>query len=134
MRERGALALPIKHADKRTLREAIQQHVQPSATLCTDDNPSYWSLSNRHRTVKHSAKEYVNGMARTNGIESVWAALKRGFNGVYHHWGKKHCRQYVKEFTFRLNEGNCQRDAQDRLDDLFRAMVGKTITFEELTS
>jgi len=98
MRERGAtLALPIEHADKRTLREAIQQHVQPSATLCTDDNPSYWGLSNRHRTIKHSAKEYVNGMARTNGIESVWAALKRGFNGVYHHWSKKHCRQYVNE-------------------------------------
>jgi hypothetical protein len=25
--------------------------------------------------VNHSAKEYVNGMASTNGIESVWAVL-----------------------------------------------------------
>jgi hypothetical protein len=29
------------------------------------------------------AKEYVNGMAQTIGIASVWAVLKRGFYGVY---------------------------------------------------
>ena len=34
--------------------------------------------------VNHSAKEHVNGMAHTNGIESVWAVLKRGYSGVYH--------------------------------------------------
>ena len=38
----------------------------------------------RHGTVKHSAKEFVNGMAHTNGIESVWSVLKRGYNGIYH--------------------------------------------------
>lgn len=50
------------------------------------------------------------------------------------HWSKKHCQAYVNKFAFRLNEGNCERDIQDRLDDLFRAMVGKTITYKELTS
>ncbi len=38
------------------------------------------------------------------------------------------------EPTFRLNAGNCERHTQDRLDDLFRAMAGKTITCKELTS
>ncbi len=73
-------------------------------------------------------------MAHTNGIESVWAVLKRGYNGVYHNWTRKHCHRYVNEFSFRLNEGNCQRDTKDRLDDLFRSMVGKTITYESLTA
>ena len=87
-----------------------------------------------HKTVKHSVKEFVNGMAHTKGIESVWAILKRGFNGVYHNWSRKHYRQYINEFTFRLNKGNCQIDTQDRLDSLFPAMEGKTTSYEELTA
>lgn len=58
-------------------------------------------------------------MAHTNGFESVWAGMKRGFHGVYHHWSVKHCAQYINEFTFRLNEGNVEIDTQDRLNSLF---------------
>ena len=36
-----------------------------------------------HETVKHSISEYVNGMAHTNGIESFWSLLKRGYHGTY---------------------------------------------------
>ncbi len=75
-------------------------------------------------TVNHSAKEFVNGMAHTNGIESVWAVLKRGYNGIYHNWSRKHCQAYVDEFSFRLNEGCCERDTQERLDSLFSRMTG----------
>ena len=48
----------------------------------------------------------MNEIAHTNGIESVWAVLKRGYNGVYRQWIKKHMRRYVNEFVFRLNKGN----------------------------
>ena len=41
--------------------------------------------------------------------------------------------RHVDEFTFRLNEGNCEIDTEDRLASLFRAMVGKKITYAELT-
>ena len=87
-----------------------------------------------HDTVNHSAKEFVKGMASTNGVESVWAVVKRGYNGVYHNWSKKHMRAYINEFAFRLNEGRCAVDTEDRLNALFEAMAGKTITFEKLTS
>ncbi len=136
MRERAGRvkAMTISNADRETLHSAINQNVEVGATICTDDHRGYIGLPYKHETVKHSAKEYVNGMAHTNGIESVWALLKRGYNGVYHNWSRKHCCKYVNEFTFRLNEGNCERDTQDRLDDLFRAMSGKTITYKELTT
>ena len=136
MRERGGrtIAKPVPDTTKETLQGIVHEHVRPGSTICTDDSPSYNGVANRHLSVNHSAKEYVNGMAHTNGIESVWAVLKRGFNGTYHNWSKKHCHRYVNEFAFRLNEGNCERDTQDRLDDLFRSMVGKTITYKELTA
>ncbi|MGU9978235.1 MAG: transposase [Candidatus Oxydemutatoraceae bacterium WSBS_2016_MAG_OTU14] len=41
-------------------------------------------------------------------MRSVGAVLKRGYNGVYHHWSKKRCRAYINEFSFRLNEEHCR--------------------------
>lgn len=136
VRKRGGatIAIPVSDTTNATLKGFINKNVKPGSTLYTDDNPSYNGIFNRHKTVRHSAKEYVNGMAHTNGIESVWAVLKRGYNGIYHNWSKKHCAQYVNEFTFRLNDGNCQIDTQDRLDSLFRSMKDKTITYEGLTA
>ena len=83
--------------------------------------------------VNHSVSEYVNGMASTNGIESVWAVLKRGYHGTFHHLSKKHIDKYVNEFTFRLNEGNCRIDTADRMSSLFGNMFGKNITYRGLT-
>ena len=57
----------------------------------------------------------MNGMAHTNGIESVWAVLKRGVNGTYHNITAKHLQRYV-EFAFRLNEGNVKNHVLDRID------------------
>ena len=35
-----------------------------------------------HLKVNHSAKEFVNGMASVNGIESFCALLKRGYQNL----------------------------------------------------
>ncbi len=81
----------------------------------------------KHKVIKHSAKEFVNGMAHTNGIKSVWAVAKHRHNGIYHNWMKKHCGVYINEFVFRLNDDNCASDVQDRLNSLFSKMTGKKI-------
>ena len=94
--------------------------------------PAFVAFGDERETVKHSVKEYVNGMAHTNGIESVWAVLKRGYNGVYHHWDFKHMARYVDEFTFRLNEGNVKRPTLERLGSLVKGAVGKRLTYQSL--
>ena len=139
MRERKGKvrALPVASESQETVKQAVKAHVKAGSTVYSDDHGSYsviGSMQFSHETVKHSAKEYVNSMAHTNGIESVWAVMKRGFHGVYHNWSVKHCAKYVNEFTFRLNEGNVEIDTQDRLNSLFRAMKDKPITYQELTA
>ena len=69
-------------------------------------------------------------MAHTNGIESVWAVLKRGFYGIFHLFSRKHLALYVDEFVFRLNEGNCKIDTVDRLESLVRGVTGKRLTYK----
>ena len=83
--------------------------------------------------VNHSAKEYVNDMAHTNDIESVGAVLKRGYNGIYHNFPIKRLQKYIDEFTFWLNEGNCQIDTIDRINSLLSHSKGKRLTYVELT-
>ena len=50
--------------------------------------------------------------AHTNGVESIWAVLKRGYNGTDHNWSMKHC---LNEFSFRLNEGKVNEHSIDRM-------------------
>ena len=93
---------------------------------------AYAGIRRSHALVKHSVKEFVNEMAHTNGIESVWAVMKRGYSGVYHHWSAKHLTRYINEFTFRLGKGNVRRTTMQRLDSLVRGAMGKRLTYATL--
>lgn len=135
-RERdGRVRATVLHG---TTANEIQWHVKrivlAGSTLCTDEHASYTGLGSdfAHRTVNHSAKEFVNGMAHTNGIESVWALLKRGFYGIYHQFSTKHLKRYVDECAFRLNEGNCKVKTMDRINALFGKGVGVRMTYAML--
>jgi len=68
----------------------------------------------------------------TNGIESVFAVLKRGLVGVYHHASAKHLDRYVDEFSFRLNEGNVKNHTITRLDSFVSSAAGKRLTYKAL--
>jgi hypothetical protein len=67
-------------------------------------------------------------------IESVWALLKRGIYGTWHHISAKHVARYVNEVTFRLNAGNVANHTFDRLDSFIRAVDGQRLTYERLTA
>ena len=82
-RETGQIAsLVVEHTDAPTLQGFVERNTEPDATVYTDDARAYRGMLRHHEAVKHSVSEYVRGMAHTNGLESHWAALKRGYDGV----------------------------------------------------
>ncbi len=91
-----------KATDKGTLHSIIHDQIESGAKIYTDDHRSYEGLLNR-QSVKHSVGEYVKGMAHTNGVESFWALLKRGYYGTYHKMSPAHLHRYVAEFEGRHN-------------------------------
>lgn len=138
MRERGGRtkAMPIQGTDKTTLHAAVKSAVHADSALHTDEHAGYEGLAcafaGGHATVSHSTGEYSRAGVHTNSIESVWAVMKRGIHGVYHHASEKHLGRYVDEFTFRLNEGNVKRHTMERLASLSAAAVGKRLTYADL--
>ncbi len=110
MRERGGRTIlgTIDEADAFTIRPAIVAHVEAGATIHTDEAPVYKNILPASHTKPSiiCVGEYVRDDVSTNNMESVFAVLKRGLVGVYHHASPKHLERYVDEFAFRLNEGN----------------------------
>jgi transposase-like protein len=64
---------------------------------------------------------------------SFYAVLRRGLYGIYHRPSAKHMFRYVNEVAFRLNEGNVKRHTLERLDSFVDAVVGKRLTYKDLT-
>ena len=129
------IAFPVSHANHKTIQDAILDNVNPGVMVYTDGHPAYSILSQYgygHEWVNHSTGEYVNGMASTNGIESFWALLKRGYVGTFHLMSWKHLHRYVTEFASRHNAGPGNGIAT--IGSVVDQMVGKRLTYEALTA
>jgi transposase-like protein len=128
------MAQVVESTDKGTLQGIIREKVVAGSTVCTDEHASYQGLiaDFLHKTVNHSAGQYVDGDAHTNGIESIWAVLKRSC-GTHHSISRRHLPLYVDEMAFRLNEGNCKFDTINRIGALIRGVKGKRLTYRMLT-
>lgn len=123
-------AKAVQRTDAQTLQGFIAKRADAFATVYTDDAKAYQSLPFEHGTVKHSVSEYVKGEAHTNGMESFWALLKRGYQGVYHKMSPKHLDRYVNEFARRHNIRDMDTIQQMRamVDD----MALKRLKYREL--
>ena len=119
--------------DKKTLHGFIHKHTAPGAEVYTDEHGAYRGLQGvNHKAVKHSVGEYVNEQATTNGIESFWALMKRGYYGTYHHWSAKHCERYVDEFEGRFNARRL--DTIDQMRLIAMSMNGKRLKYDDLVA
>ena len=134
VRERGGKvkAVLLSGTSQAAIRAAVRNAVAPNTTLCTDEHAAYDRMPEfDHKTVCHSAKQFVDGMAHTNGIESVWAVLKRAFYGVFHSFSVKHLQRYLNEVCYRLNSGNVAIHTLNRIDSLLGMCMEKRLTWAD---
>ncbi len=96
-------AAVIERTDAATLHGFVADRVADSTMVITNEHHGYRGIPHPSRTVKYSVSEYVDGMANTSGIESFWAALKRGYHGTFHHISAKPLQCYIAEFATRHN-------------------------------
>ena len=74
----------------------------------------------------------MNGKAHTNGMESFWAMLKRGYHGTYHHMSVKHLHRYIQEFAGRHNVRD--KDTLTQMSFLAVGLVSKRLKYYDLTA
>lgn len=110
----------------------MRSNTDKGAMVYTDDAAVYVGIDRHHESVKHSVKEFVRGQAHTNGMESFWATLKRGYNGTYHHFSPKHLQRYVNEFAGRHNDRPL--DTEDQMTAMVRGMNGKRLRYADLVA
>jgi transposase-like protein len=121
----------IDNTKKKTLQREVRDHVLAGSALFTDALKSYEGLDEfQHEVVDH-AVEYVRGECHTNGLENFWSLLKRGLNGTYVSVEPFHLFRYLDEQAFRFN--NRHFTDADRLDMAVRGIVGKRLTYKQLT-
>jgi len=82
--------------------------------------------------VNHSIGEYVRGQAHTNGVESFWAMLKRGYYGIFHHFTWKHLHRYLAEFEARWNMTGLKEG--ERFESLLESVSGCRLEYKDLIS
>ena len=120
----------VEKTDAETLQGFVTEHTEEDATVYTDEALAYRGLPRKHEAVKHSVGEYVREQANTNGIESFWATMKRGHDGVFHKMSPKHLDRYVQEFSTRHNFRDM--DTIDTMTLIMSGAVGKRLRYREL--
>lgn len=99
----------IKHTDKETLVPHVHRYTAGKATVHTDEWRAYEQVIRKHRTVRHSIKEWArdedgDGIreVHVNTIEGLWTTVRnflRMFRGVH----KKYLGGYVAMCEFAIN-------------------------------
>lgn len=121
-----------------TLAQYIKENVSEDVdVIVTDEFNAYptamkkLQLTEKHKTIKHKAKIYVDGEIHTNTVESAFSLLKRGIIGSWHRISAKHLEAYLQEMEFRFN----RRHSRTLFIDTLRHMVtADPLTFENLTA
>jgi len=132
----------VKKANADTARQIIESHVSPDVELLmTDDSTIYpaalktmdQGFREKHRTINHITKQYVNGVIHTNTVENAFSLLKRGIIGNFHRVSIKHLQRYLNEFQYGFNRRD--RKSDDAFAEVMQRLIGAgVLPFSDLTS
>lgn len=76
--------------------------------------------------------EFVRGDVNTNGVDSFWSVLIRGYKDIYLKMSPKHLDRCVHEFAGRHNIRNA--DALLQMGVVVRVVAGRPINYNESSS
>lgn len=130
----------VERATKDSIREVLVRNVSRKSALHTDESNLYTDIGaefSDHRTVRHSANEYVrydaDAIVHSNTVENVFSVFKRGMRGIYQHCGEAHLHRYLAEFDFRYNRRTALGWTDDqRTDDALKGIEGKRLTYRRI--
>ena len=123
-------AKAVDDTKKDELQGYLEKNVYADATVYSNQARSYDDLPQPHEVVQHGTGEYVRGSIHTNGIESYWSMLKRGYVGVYHRFSAKHLDRYLKEYARRRSLR--ELDTIDQMSELVMQFWGVRLTLTNL--
>ena len=131
IRDRKTKQVKAKVVDRVDSGAAVfaMQNADPAAPIYTDEAPVYDCIPN-HESVKHSIGEYVRGEVSTNGMESWFSMLKRGYIGTFHRMSPEHTHRYVQEFEGRHNARDL--DTAEQLAAMVRGAEGRRLRYADL--
>jgi len=120
----------VESTDQKTLHDFVTKNTKRDTIVYTDEAKAYLGMPRKHGAVKHSVGVYVDGQITTNGVESFWSMLKRGYMGTYHQVSPKHLQRYVNEFAGRHNVRPL--DTRHQMASIVCGMAGKRLRYKDL--
>lgn len=125
-------AQQIPNTDQESLGDFVTKHTEDNAIIYTNEHNGYDKIPRHHYHVQHGIGQYEVDGIHTNGIESLWACVKRSHKGIYHQWSRKRLHRYLNECCGRLNMRDM--DVIDQMGDVVRGMDGKRLDYKTLIS
>ena len=119
----------VEGVNKWTVHPIVHRKTWNTTRVFTDGAYMYRSLARPQEYVLHH-REWARGEVSTNGIESFWALLKRGYHGIYHWMSPKHLHRYAMEFAGRYSQR--AKILLDQLAHMARGMEGKRLRYRDL--
>lgn len=132
-RDGNVIAQAMSDVSADSIIPFIQENVEAGSVVVSDEYKVYRKLAQvyTHEFVRHSAKEFMNGRANTNGLEGFWSHFKRMIDGIYHNISMAHLQSYVTEFSLRWNT---RRSATADRFDLILGNIAGRLTYKTLIS